>query len=109
MDDPVQLEELSLQRKGGRIEGCVVHVDGFGNLVTNIAAAVLVDWSGEWRVHLGSGRRLERICRTYADVEPGEPVALIGSGDLLEISINGGSAARQLGLDRRDPVIVERS
>jgi S-adenosylmethionine hydrolase len=33
---------------------------------------------------------------TYADVNPGEIVALIGSTGMLEIAINRGNAATQL-------------
>jgi S-adenosyl-L-methionine hydrolase (adenosine-forming) len=106
--DPVQLEELIPQRGDERIEGQILHIDRFGNLVTSIAAADLAGWKDGLRIHLSADRHLNRLCRTYADVPPGELLALIGSADLLEISVNGGSAARHLGLDRRAPIAVER-
>ena len=105
--DPVQLEGLTPQRCGERIEGQILHVDRFGNLVTSISAADLAGWEDRLRIHLSPDCRLERLCRTYADVPPGELLALIGSADLLEISVNGGSAARLLDLERRAPIAVE--
>ena len=107
--DPVRLEELTPQRQAKRLRGQVIHIDRFGNLVTNIAAADLAGWDAGVRIRLGSGRELDRICRTYADVDPGKLLALVGSAGLLEISVNSGSAARALGIDRRAPVIVERA
>ena len=44
------------------------------------------------------------ISRTYADVPEGEALVLYGSEDTLEIAINGGNAARKLGLRRGDRV-----
>jgi len=105
--DPVQLGELTPQRYGERIEGQILHVDRFGNLVTSISAADLTGWEDHLRIHLSADRHLDRLCRTYADVPPGELLALVGSADLLEISVNGGSAAHSLDLDRRAPIAVE--
>jgi S-adenosylmethionine hydrolase len=106
--DPVCLEEMTPRRQAGRIRGQIIHVDRFGNLVTNIPAADLAGWEKGLRIHLGSGWELQGICRTYADVGPGRLLALIGSAGLLEVSVNGGSAARMLGIERRAPVIVEQ-
>ncbi|MBC7782954.1 MAG: SAM-dependent chlorinase/fluorinase [Burkholderiales bacterium] len=71
-------------------ETVVVYIDHFGNAITNVPFELLhdgltVDGVGEVR-------------RTYSDVEPGQAVALIGSGGLLEIAIRNGSAAATLGL-----------
>ncbi len=64
----------------------VVWIDHFGNLVTRVErtealAAVTLD-----------GIRLPLV-RTYAEVEPGQPLALWGSDEQLEISVRDGSAA----------------
>ena len=39
------------------------------------------------------------VLRTYSDVAPGQPVALLGSSENLEISVRDGSAAEVLGID----------
>jgi len=44
---------------------------------------------------------------TFADLPPGQVGALVGSTGLLELVVNGGSAARQTGLASGDPVVLE--
>lgn len=80
-----------------RIEGTVVHVDHFGNLVTNIPVGVLEDqwsdWPGDTDVQI-AGRTLGETVSTYAEAEG--PTALVGSFEHLEVAIPGGSAADRL-------------
>lgn len=73
------------------LRGEVVHVDRFGNLVTNLR---LPEDARPASVEL-AGRTLA-VSRTYGDVAPGELVALVGSSGRLEIAVNGGSAAARL-------------
>ena len=53
------------------------------------------------------GRDLGRLRRTYWDVAPGKPLALIGSSGLLEVAVRDGSAAQELGIRVGDEVAVE--
>jgi hypothetical protein len=82
----------------GTVQGQVLTVDRFGNLVTNLTArtggAVLV-----------GGLRLA-VRRTYADVHEGEPVALVGSSGFVEIAIRAGNAAYVLGVGRGARVVL---
>lgn len=88
------------RRGDGAIAGCIVHVDRFGNLITNIAAAGIPAGAV-----VTAGRTWVRgISRTYA--EGGDIVALGGSSGRLEIAVRNGNAAQQLGLQRWDPVLV---
>jgi S-adenosylmethionine hydrolase len=77
----------------------IVHVDGYGNLISNVTGAVA---AGSRLVHVGG--HTVPIRGTYGDVPPGELVAVIGSYDLLEIAQNGGNAAVSLGLQRGAPI-----
>ena len=101
---PLRLELAAPTRTADAIGGEVIHVDRYGNLITNIPAAWL---SPGARVHV-NGRRLP-LARTYSDVQRGMPLALIGSRDVLEISVRDGSAAEVLGLGRGDVVAVLNS
>jgi hypothetical protein len=74
----------------GSIRGEVIAVDRFGNAVTNIV--------GHHAGMLRFGNRTVEVRRTYGDVKPGDPVALVGSSGLLEVAIRDGSAAQALGL-----------
>jgi S-adenosylmethionine hydrolase len=50
-----------------------------------------------------------RLVTTYADAAPRALCALFGSSNRLEIAVNGGSAARHLGVARGAPVAVARA
>jgi S-adenosylmethionine hydrolase len=58
-------------------------------------------------LHFGAGEHAPRV-RTYGDAPPGEVVVLEGSSGLLELVINGSSAAVRTGLKRGDKVSVAR-
>jgi S-adenosyl-L-methionine hydrolase (adenosine-forming) len=86
------------------VSGCVVTVDHFGNLITDIDAAQLEPFA-EPQVNI-AGRTL-RLRRTYAEAQPGELLALINSFDVLEIAEREGNAAQTLGVARGAAVTVE--
>jgi S-adenosylmethionine hydrolase len=87
------------------VAGEVVFVDGFGNLITNIAAEQCQDpQSG---VTIGATPVPRRV-RAYADASPGTLVALVSSFGLLEIAVAQGNAARQLDAAVGTPVHVRR-
>jgi hypothetical protein len=104
--DPVLLEATHARVDADGIHGQVIHVDGFGNLVTSVAAGQLPAAPQRTRVILPGNRSIAGLSRTYADALPGRPMALVGSCQLLEIAVRDASAAALLGLRRGDPVRV---
>jgi len=84
-----------------RIEGVVIHVDRFGNCITNIRQDMF-EFSSAWNVYIGGN--VLPLCSTYSDVEPGTPLALFGGSGRLEIAVNQGNAARQFGFTRMTPI-----
>jgi len=103
IDDPVRLDILLPVRTGQTIRGRVVHVDRFGNLVTNVPAA----WVGP-RAHVRfAATDLGEVRTTFSDVLPGHAVALVGSAGYLEIGIRDGDAARTLWKGIGTEVVVE--
>lgn len=95
-ESPLRLPLPEPARTEGGVEGEVVYVDRFGNLITNIPGG----WTGsgwEWSV---SGRWLGPIRESYSEVEVGELLVTIGSADTLEIAAREGSAATRLGVSR---------
>jgi len=82
----------------GVIEGVVITVDRFGNAVTNLLAA----HGGVVEV----GQLHLPVLRTYADVAPGTPLALVGSSGLIEIAVRDGNASALLGLARGATVLL---
>lgn len=102
--DPVRLDTPEPVRDRTGVHGTIVHVDRFGNLISNIPASWLEMGA---RVDL-AGRPLGPVRRTYGDGAPGEPLALIGSDGLLEVGVRDGHGARVLGAGRGTPVTVTR-
>jgi len=108
LNSPVRaswLPEL-VRERGGVLRGAVVHVDSFGNVITNISRAFLegvrrgvVPLVLEW-----TGGRSTRLVETYAEAPADEPVLLFGSSGYLEIAVNRGNAAERTGIRRGDEV-----
>jgi S-adenosyl-L-methionine hydrolase (adenosine-forming) len=92
------------------VEGDVMRVDRFGNLVTNIRRGLFDDFRGSSAIRIEAGTHvIESLASTYADVEPGAACALFGSTDYLEIACNGQPAAQRLGIGRGARVRVLRA
>lgn len=83
------------------IAGEVLRVDRFGNLITNIDRRALEQFAGGRPIAVTMGERdIPRIVATYAEAPAGELCALFGSTDHLEVAVNAGDAAQELGLSR---------
>lgn len=93
--DPVRLGIPDARRDGKHIVGQVIYVDRFGTLVTNIRGDRIAP-DGSVRV----GPHDIPRHRTFADVDPGHALALVGSGGTLEIAVRDGRADTALGLAR---------
>lgn len=106
LESPLRLNVSEpIQNGDGTMTGHVIHVDRFGNLVTNISRSML-DVFGFTRLRIGQVE-LEEIRRTYGDVPEGEAAALIGSTGFLEIAVNRRSASSELGQGKGSVVTIE--
>jgi S-adenosylmethionine hydrolase len=106
--DFVRLPEATVKKgKDGTLSGSVIHVDRFGNLVTNITPDDLrEETSARLRINGREVRRFRRFFAEDADA-PGEPFAVWGSAGLLEVAVFRDSAARLFSAERGDKVEVE--
>ena len=96
---PFQLLNRQLRLQDHRITGHVVHVDHYGNLITNISRAA-VEVVGRGRppaIHFAR-ETVRDILPHFAAAEPGEAVCTYNSRDCLCIGIGQGNAAELLGL-----------
>ena len=89
------------------IRGWIVHVDHFGNCVTNIPQALLQQRVGQRKpkCYVG-GEIVHGFSNTYSDVPKGESLLLLNSDGFLEIAINQGNAAELLQVHRGMPVNI---
>ncbi len=94
------------RRTEDQVEGHVITVDRFGNLITNIDQSLLSDFDEAW-VCVGKVER--RLRSTYAEAEPGEYVGVINSFGTLELARRNSSAAQALGAGPGFEVSVRRA
>jgi S-adenosyl-L-methionine hydrolase (adenosine-forming) len=106
VDAMVELAAPVVSRHGAQVEGQVIHVDAFGNLITSLGAehvsrdaSIVIEGAG--------GVYHPVLARTFSDVATGALVAYLGSGGQLEIARRNGSAAAHVGAERGSIVRVE--
>jgi len=90
---PVQMLLPEPVVEGDVIRGEVLHIDRFGNLITNLTNESL---RGGMAFEI-AGRRITRHCSAYAEAPDSQPFAIRGSAGFVEICVNRGSAADVLG------------
>lgn len=105
--DWVEIPWPTPKSSGGGLEGEVLTIDRFGNLITSISEADLVAGGRNLARIACGGTEVGALARTYADVREGDPVALIGSHSLLEIAVRNGNAAARLRCALGSPVVVK--
>ncbi len=94
----------------GTVEGEVIHVDRFGNLITNISHDMFEGFIGKGTEEIWvANQRVSGPYGTYEDGREEEVFGVFGSSDLLEISMKGKNAGDILGLRRGAVVRVLRA
>jgi S-adenosyl-L-methionine hydrolase (adenosine-forming) len=78
---------------GAAVKGFVLHVDRFGNVITNIRLPERTP--GDWSARI-AGTTVRGAFRTYDEAPSGKPFLVRGSNGLLEISVRRGDAAKKL-------------
>jgi S-adenosylmethionine hydrolase len=93
--------------KQGKLIGEVVHVDAFGNLVSNICQKDFLRFleGGSSLIRVGR-KTILGLRKGYWEGKKDELIALFGSGGFLEISVREGNAQTSLKVKKGDPVIV---
>ncbi len=93
------------------IIGKIIHIDSFGNLITNIDRSILDKLNVSYGHHL-EVRLRNKVIRvpflpSYGYVKKGEFLALIDSEDFLEIAVNQGNASKILNAKINDTIEVQ--
>lgn len=95
---------------GSDIMGSIVHVDRYGNLITNIPSRLMekanISLSEQLNITIGNQSISASFVRTYGDVPLGDWLALIDSTGDLEVAINMKNAAQTIGAHAGDTVRV---
>jgi len=93
------------QAPSGILVGHILHIDNFGNLITDIRNEDLPPTKESITIEVGN-QLIRRLSRTYAEGE--ELLALIGSSGYLEVSRKRGSAGDFLNAEIGNEVRVKQ-
>jgi S-adenosyl-L-methionine hydrolase (adenosine-forming) len=88
-------------RADGGVEGVIVAIDRFGNLISNIESGAVMALDHPTVYVAGLSLPLKR---TYGEVEAGDYLGLINSFDVLEVARARSSAAQGLSLGIGTPI-----
>ncbi|MEE2658161.1 MAG: SAM-dependent chlorinase/fluorinase [Candidatus Latescibacterota bacterium] len=108
ISDPIVLDDTAVEVNAEWVQGRVVYVDHFGNLITGINRDQLSAGAVASGVTVQGLEDPIPVVESYDAVAKGELLAIVGSTDLLEIAVRDGSAASRLALARGAPVRVGR-
>jgi S-adenosylmethionine hydrolase len=91
----------------------VIHIDGFGNTVTNITYETLkligVDSKALFKLIVDDKEHIIPYVRRFSAVEKGELLLLVAGGGYLEISVNQGNARELLGMSEGTKIRLQTS
>jgi len=87
------------------IRGEIIHIDAFGNLLTNLPATLLPQLQAAGQLRVGP-HEITTIVRTYGEAVPGTAVVLVGSQGVIEVAIVEGRADERLSARLGTPVAI---
>ena len=112
IQDPVKPSFSTPEIRKETIMGEIIHIDGFGNLITNISEENLkatgISEGEELSIQLNGERLKLKLCSSYGEVARSMPLCIIGGTGFLEVSVNQGNASKILGVKIGAPVILRR-
>ncbi len=91
------------------LRGMVIHIDSFGNAVTNISDIIFNNFvkNEQFTINYRStSSGIKRVCYSYSELAEGEPVAIFNSANLLEIALHKGKASALLGIQLNSHIRV---
>jgi S-adenosylmethionine hydrolase len=106
INDPIKPEFAKVKRGNGSLIGEVMHIDGFGNIITNINEKMVQNYAKKVNVELPNISLILTFGKAYAQAKPKEPIVLIGSHGFMEIALNQGSAAEKFHAKAGDKIAV---
>lgn len=105
ISNPVTPNFVAAKQIKEGIRGEVLHIDGFGNIITNIKEKNMIN-PKILKVKLPSTSLEVKFGKAYSEVQPEEPIVLVGSHEFVEIAVNHGSAAEKFHLQVGDKILL---
>jgi S-adenosylmethionine hydrolase len=109
LDTWVELDFGRPKIEGEKLVGEILHVDVFGNLISNIDKKEFSRFTQghSFLIRVG-GRTIRSLKKGYWEGKKNEPIALFGSGGFLEISVREGNAQKMLKVKKGDQITVQK-
>jgi len=109
VSDPMMLGRETERKDTVILEADVVHVDSFGNLITDVSRDQWIRNVGSPQFIIEAGNfQIQRISPTFNAVRHGEAVAYFGSAGFLEVGVRGGAAAKIMNIDVGGRILVRK-
>lgn len=105
-----QLMPLRATIENSAITGSIIYIDSYMNAISNVSNDLFerVRQNRKFEIFVQSQHnKVDRISKTYNEVDSGELVALFNSAGLLEIAINNGYAAELLNLSNGSSIRIK--
>ncbi|MHC4944621.1 MAG: SAM hydrolase/SAM-dependent halogenase family protein [Planctomycetota bacterium] len=106
VENPVTIQWSEPTFDKDTIEGSILYIDVYGNLVTNITRTHIYKLGLEKPRVVLCGKEIGEPQSAYSIKSKGEPLAIFGSFGHLEIAVNQGNAAELYNVGTGDEVIV---
>lgn len=90
-------------KEKSRVTGQILHVDRFGNLITNLT---MNDIAGGFKAIVLGDLSVTGVFNNFEDAQDEELFAFVGSGGFVEIALKNGSAQEKSGASAGDRVIL---
>jgi S-adenosylmethionine hydrolase len=106
--DYIRLPSYEPEIIGKTVEATIIHVDGFGNMVTNVTYEVLsslgISDHGRFNIEIrGKSFELPYV-RRFSAVPKGDLLLLVAGGGYMEFAVNQGNAHDRLGVGAGEKV-----
>ncbi|ADI74945.1 protein of unknown function DUF62 [Methanohalobium evestigatum Z-7303] len=106
IDDYIDLDFGKAKLQNDTVEGRIIYIDDFGNIITNIPAETIFKLA-EFGTYLKIFNKTIPLLQSYGFVNEKELIALISSSGFFEVSVNKGNAANKLNVDVNDKINVQ--
>ncbi len=103
--NPVTSQFSAVKHGSNGLWGEVLHIDGFGNIITNVKEENLTNGK-LLNVKLPKVSLKIKFAKKYGEADPQKPIILVGSHGFVEIALNQGNAAAKFHVKTGDKIIV---
>lgn len=110
IDDFMQLDLPVPVRMKGKVRGEIIHIDKFGNAMTNIGLHDITDLTGrrhEYALRVYLRDKIVPLRKYYGEAKSAALSALVNSSEYLEFFINRSNAAKKFNIAVGDPVEIK--